>query len=129
VYLILWYSRASRQTYTLEGLRFGTDEIFESFRSLVGKFAGVGVQTAPPTHKEGKTSIQLYHAWFYVVREENSTNDVGTAKYPMPKRHCSIDLKFNKITNEFEIRSKYEQVKLTTSLLKEAWIIYFFTIN
>jgi hypothetical protein len=40
---------ASRQTDTLEGLRFGTNVMFESFRSLVGKFYGVGVQTEPPT--------------------------------------------------------------------------------
>jgi hypothetical protein len=40
---------ASRQTDTLEGLRFGTNVMFESFRSLVGTFYGVGVQTEPPT--------------------------------------------------------------------------------
>jgi hypothetical protein len=103
--------------------------MFELFRSLVGNIAGVGVQTAPPKCKEGKKSIQLHHTWIYVVREENNTNDVGTKKDPMPKRHCFIDLKFNKITNELEIRSKYERVKLTTSFLKEAWIIDLFTIN
>jgi hypothetical protein len=47
----------------------------------------------------------------------------------MQKRHCFIVLKFNKIPNEFEIRRKYEQVKLTTILSKEAFIIDLFTIN
>jgi hypothetical protein len=120
---------ASRQTDTLEGLRFGTDVMFESLNSFFGKFAGVGVQTAPPTYKEGKKSIQLDHTLTCVIREENNANDVGNAKDPMLKRHCFIDLKFNKITNELEIRSKYERVKLTTSFLKEAWIIDLFTIN
>jgi hypothetical protein len=46
-------------------------------------------------------------SWIYAVREGNNTNDVGTAKDPMPKRHFFIDLKFNKISNEFKIRSKY----------------------
>jgi hypothetical protein len=40
---------ASHQTYTSEGLRFGMDVLFESFRSLVGKFAGVAVHTPPST--------------------------------------------------------------------------------
>jgi hypothetical protein len=40
---------ASRQTNTLEGLRFGTDIMFESFHSLAGKFSGVGLQIAPLT--------------------------------------------------------------------------------
>jgi hypothetical protein len=103
--------------------------MFELFHSLVGKFAGVGVQITPSTYKEGKTYIQLDHTWIYVVREKNNTNDVGTAKDPMPKRHCFIVLKFNKITNDFEIRKQYERVKLTTSISKKAWIIDLFTIN
>jgi hypothetical protein len=99
--------------------------MFESFLSLVGKFTGVGVQTAPSTYKEGKKSIQLDHTWIYAVHEENNASDVGTTKAPMPKRHSFIDLRFNKNTNELEISSKYERVKLTTTLSKEAWIIDF----
>jgi hypothetical protein len=86
---------ALRQTDTLEGLHFGTDVTFESFCSLVGKFARAGVQTAPPappTYKEGKTSINLDHTWIYIFREENNANDVGSAKDPMLKRHCFVDL-------------------------------------
>jgi hypothetical protein len=47
----------------------------------------------------------------------------------MPKRHCFIDVKFNKITNELDIRSKYERIKLITSLAKEEWIIDLFKSN
>jgi hypothetical protein len=45
---------ASRQTDTLERLCFGTDVLFESCRSLVGKFAGVGYKKRCQRTRKGK---------------------------------------------------------------------------
>jgi hypothetical protein len=55
---------ASRLKEDFEGLQLGTDQQFDSFRDLVGKFDGIGAQTPPPSLKEATKNVELDHTFY-----------------------------------------------------------------
>jgi hypothetical protein len=79
---------ALRLKEKFEGLRLGTDRQFNSFRALDGKFAGVGVQTPPPSLEEAIKSVDFDHTFIYIVRSKNNKNPAGKVAYPIPKQCC-----------------------------------------
>jgi hypothetical protein len=120
---------ASRLKEDFEGLRLGTDWQFDSFRDLVGKFTGVGARTPPPSLKEATKNVELDHTFIYVFQSKNNKNAAGKATDPIPKQCCFFDFKFNLTTNEIEIRTKYEGLKLTSVLVMEPWTITLLAVN
>jgi hypothetical protein len=120
---------ASRLKEYFEGLRLGTDCQFDSFRALIGNFAGVDAPTPPPSLKEATKNVELDHTFIYVVRSKNNKSPAGKATDPIPKQCCFFCFKFNLTTNEIEIRTKYERLKLTLEPVNEPWAIALLTVN